>query len=173
MPNFSRDRISFNIEAESASDFRSVDEDEPFRIALLGDFSGRSERVPVAARKPLLVDRDNFDEVLAGLQVTVDLPTGKLQVGNLDHFHPDHIYGSYSAFQEFRETRAKLDDPETFAEAARDLLGDNPAPISAPPGGLLDWIAGEAGTAVKPARPANDLQDFIDNAMRSHTVAKQ
>ncbi len=40
-------------------------------------------------------------------------------------------------------------------------------------GGLLDLIAGEAGTATKTARPTSDLQDFIDNAMRSHLVAKQ
>src|SRR6266851_5685618 len=102
MPNFSRDRISFNIEAESASDFGAVQEDEPFRIALLGDFSGRSERAPVAARKPILVDRDNFDEILGKLQATVDLPAGRLRIDNLDHFHPDHIYASYSAFNDFR-----------------------------------------------------------------------
>src|SRR6185295_10818534 len=158
MPNLSRDRVSFNIEAESVSDFRAIEEDEPFRIALLGDFSGNSERVPVTARTPLLVDRDNFDEVLTELGVTVDLPTGWLQIRSLDHFHPDHIYTNYSAFKEFRETRARLCDPDTFTEAARELLGEKPAEIPAHPGGLLDLIAGETGTTAKAARPANDLQ---------------
>ena len=169
MPNFSRDRISFNIEAESATDFRAVEEDEP----RLGDFSGRSDRAPVSARKPILADRDNFDEILGKLEVTVDLPTGRIRIGNLDHFHPDHVYASYSAFGDFREIRAKLGDPDTFAEAARELLGEKPAPMPTSSGGLLDLIAGETGTAAPAARPANALQDFIDDAMRSHLVAKQ
>lgn len=173
MPNFPKDRIGFHIEAESASDFCAVQEDEPFRIALLGDFSGRSERAPVPARKPIVIDRDNFDQILHKLEVTVELPTGRLRIGNLDHFHPDHLYSTYPAFREFRETRAKLGDPDTFAEAARDLLGEKPAPIAAPSGGLLDLIVGEGGAAAKPARPAGDLQDFIDNAMRPHLAAKQ
>ncbi|MEO8130884.1 MAG: type VI secretion system contractile sheath small subunit, partial [Bryobacteraceae bacterium] len=97
MPNLSKDRVAFHIEAESASDFRAVEEDEPFRIALLGDFKGASDRAPVASRKPILIDRDNFEEILAKLDVTIDLPTGKLRIGSLDHFHPDHIYATYPA----------------------------------------------------------------------------
>jgi type VI secretion system protein ImpC len=154
MPNFSRD------------------EDEPFHIALLGDFSGSRERTPVAARRPILIDRDNFDEILGKLKPTVDLRTGRLRFGSLEHFHPDHIYASYPAFGELRETRAKLCDPATFAEAVRNLLAEKPAPLPPPGVSLIDLIAGETATAAKAARPAGDLQDFIDQAMRAHLVAK-
>ena len=41
-------------------------EDTPFRIAVLGDFSGRPSRglaeTGLANRRTLLIDRDNFDE---------------------------------------------------------------------------------------------------------------
>jgi type VI secretion system protein ImpC len=173
MPNFPKDRVSFNLEAESASDFHAVDEDEPFRIALLGDFTGHGERPPIADRQPILIDRDNFDEVFAELRVTVNLPTERLRIGEMDHFHPDHIYSHCSTFGEFRDMRAKLADPDTFAEAARDLLGEKPAPMPVHSDGLLDLIVGESGTAVKPARSSNDLQDFIDDAMRPHLEARQ
>jgi predicted component of type VI protein secretion system len=46
--------------------------DTPFCIALVGDFSGRAHERG-AARAPLLVDRDNFDDVLARLAPTVEL----------------------------------------------------------------------------------------------------
>ena len=172
MPNSSKDRFSFHLEAESAPDSRAV-EDEPFRIALLGDFSGRSQRPPVGARKPILIDRDNFDEVIEGLGVGVDLPGGRLSIGSLDHFHPDHIYARHPAFKDLGQNRARLDNPETFPEAARELLGEKTAPVSIPPGGLLNWIAGESDSSAASAPPSDDLQDFINDAMRSSLVARQ
>ncbi|MEO8131937.1 MAG: type VI secretion system contractile sheath large subunit, partial [Bryobacteraceae bacterium] len=77
------------------------------------------------------------------------------------------------AFTEFREARGKLSNPDTFAEAARDLLGEKPAPMPAFSGSLLDLIAGESGAAAKPARATDDLQDFIDDAMRSSLAPKE
>ena len=51
---------------------RAMPEPEtPFRILIMGDFSGRSNRSIIesgsalASRRPILVDRDNFDAVLA------------------------------------------------------------------------------------------------------------
>jgi len=172
MPNPSKDRVSFHLEAESAPDFRAV-EDEPFRIALLGDFSGRSQRPPIGARKPIPIDRDNFDEVIEGLGVGVDLPGGRLSIGSLDHFHPDHIYGRHPAFKDLGQNRARLDNPETFPEAARELLGEKTAPVPIPPGGLLNWIAGESDSSAASAPARDDLQDFINDAMRSSLVARQ
>ena len=46
------------------------------RIALLGDFSGRgsSHASQLASRKPIRVDRDNFEQILAKLEVTLAVP---------------------------------------------------------------------------------------------------
>lgn len=49
------------------------DAETPFRVAILGDFSGRANRGlletgdALASRRPIMVDRDNFDSVLAKL----------------------------------------------------------------------------------------------------------
>src|SRR5260370_38838658 len=54
-------------------------EDTPLRVALLGDFSGRCNHPPprtvsrLADRKPILGDRDNVDQVLSKLGVTLAL----------------------------------------------------------------------------------------------------
>ena len=62
---------------------RSEPESEtPFRILVMGDFSGRCNRGIVepagamSTRRPLLVDRDNFEAVLAKLGVEIHLPLG-------------------------------------------------------------------------------------------------
>ena len=62
-------------------------EDTPFRIAVLGDFSGRSSPVravsKVANCRALLVDRDNFESVLAKMGPELSLPLGGSAVLNL------------------------------------------------------------------------------------------
>ena len=71
-------------------------EDTPFRIAILGDFSGHPDRgrtkTSLANCRTLLVDRDNFDEVLAKIGPEVSLPIGgskalTLRFSELEDFH--------------------------------------------------------------------------------------
>ena len=40
---------------------------------MLGDFTGRADETPVEDRKPIGVDKDNFDEVLAEHRLRLDL----------------------------------------------------------------------------------------------------
>src|SRR5579871_4285670 len=54
-------------------------EDTPFRIAIMGDFSGRANRgLPgeprLRGRRPIPVDLDNFDELCGRLGVQIELP---------------------------------------------------------------------------------------------------
>jgi len=78
------------------------DEDAaPFRIIVLGDFSGRSreERAPLGERLPLRVDIDNIDAQLArlapraevaGLQDLQGKPL-RIEIGTMDEFSADGI----------------------------------------------------------------------------------
>ncbi len=77
------------------------EEDTPFHIAILGDFSGRSSRglidLNVANRRLISIDRDTFDEALSRLKAEISLPIGgsaplKLHFAELDDFHPDHLF---------------------------------------------------------------------------------
>ena len=110
------------------------DPETPFRIAILGDFSGRANRglsesgdAP-ARRRPILIDRDNFDSVLARIAPRLELaPEGEdglrisLRFADLDDFHPDKLFEQGQIFQKLREAREKLKNPATFAKTASDL----------------------------------------------------
>ena len=177
-------------------------EDTPFRVALLGDFSGRLSRErtenSVAKSRTLLIDRDNFDAVLAKLGVGLDLPVGgsaplSLRFSELDDFHPDRLFERAEIFRRLREVRLRLQDPATFAAAAEELgvktLPHAPARTDAPgatadsvvsdalrtgSGGLLDEIverAGDGSTEGRPSRAPDELQKFVRRVTEPHVVA--
>ncbi|MBM4330020.1 MAG: hypothetical protein FJ117_02150 [Deltaproteobacteria bacterium] len=105
----------------------------PFRILIMGDFSGRANRGLASGaarvRNPVLVDRDNFDEVLAKLGVEIHLPMGKkapplkLCFRELEDFHPDQLFERVQPLEALRDARRKLADPRTFAAAAEEFGG--------------------------------------------------
>jgi type VI secretion system protein ImpC len=89
-----------------------------------------------------MIDRDNFDDVMARLRVEVHLSTATesvpripIRFASLDDFHPDQIYNQVRLFETLRGMRDRLSDPRTFAEAARAVrgwAGLEPAPRSEP-----------------------------------------
>jgi type VI secretion system protein ImpC len=113
----------------------------PFRIAILGDFSGRVNRgifdeKTIGKRRAVLVDRDNFDEVLSHSGAEIDLAfedsSSHLRFSELDDFHPDRIFQHLETFHKLRELRGRLQNPSTFQEAA-DELGLRPPSSAAAP----------------------------------------
>lgn len=128
------------VDAELVATMTSTEaqlaEDLPFRIALLGDWSGRASRRLFASTNELanwrsiLVDRDNLDPVMARLGVGLSLSladsgaeTLTLNFSALDDFHPDQLFKQLDIFEKLRLTRAKLNDPRTFAETAQTVRG--------------------------------------------------
>ena len=110
----------------------SPDDESPFRILVLGDFSGDtrdSEQVArsIGARPIVPVDVDNFDQVLARVKPAVRWPRGAqasaqlVEFRSLDDFHPDRLYRELGVFRSLKETRARLLDPATFPQAAAEL----------------------------------------------------
>src|SRR5690349_17375844 len=53
-----------NIIYKPAGDAQE-DVELPLRILMLGDFTGRADETPVEERKPINIDKDNFNDVLA------------------------------------------------------------------------------------------------------------
>ena len=111
-----------------------IDSDTPFRILLMGDFSGRASRgladPELKGRRPILVDRDNFDQVMARLEV--EMPS--IRFADLDDFHPDRLYEQLPVFRTLRDTRERLSDPATFRQAAAEMRSWSPArPAAAAP----------------------------------------
>ncbi|CAN5670278.1 hypothetical protein BH23GEM7_BH23GEM7_12060 [soil metagenome] len=168
--------------------------DTPFRIALLGNLRGHAHAAQdLAARRPVLVDRDDFDEVLASFAPELDIQLGedgpRITVGfrELDDFHPDRLYERLPLFQSLRELRQRLSDPRSFGAAARELQGDAPAsPAATAPAApregaaasVLDQILTESvGPAPDPAaKPAagpparDDLQEYLRRVVAPHLL---
>jgi type VI secretion system protein ImpC len=120
----------------------------PFRVAILGDFSGRGNRKQIevgealANRRPTLIDRDNYDSVFAKMSPRLDLVLGgkngyqvTLKFSDLEELHPDSLFRQIRLFQKLRDTREKLSDPETFAETAGEIgiRGTQPRPATPVP----------------------------------------
>ena len=138
------------VEIETGEQRQRIEQSEPdtpFHIAVLGDFSGRENRGTLDAklqgRKPFLIDRDNFDDVLAQLAPELHLPLGgpggpsvALRFRELEDFHPDRIFEGLKIFQALRETRERLNDPARYEAAAaqvRSWSGEVETPQAPPP----------------------------------------
>jgi len=137
------------------------DPDTPFRILMLGDFSGRASRgveEPDSLgfdRLPIRIDRDNLDDVMAELHVELQLrleggsaPAITLRFGALDDFHPDRVYEQAHAFSRLRRLRESLDDddPSRYEEATAEIRSWGfPDPDEAMPSAPAEPAAPEKG----------------------------
>ncbi len=126
-------KIDFNL-ASAMEETKGVTEsDTPFRVAILGDFSGRARQgiietgVKLASRRFLHIDRDNIDDVLKKLGVEImpgilgkDSEPVSIRFSKMDDFHPDRIFENLEVFQALKEMRQGLKDPATFALMAKE-----------------------------------------------------
>lgn len=130
--NFGDVNLNFNPQDTSTP----IDKNSPFRMLIVGDFSGRGNRgiqgasAELATRKIFQIDRDNFDEVMQRLRVglsrtifdsfNVDV---SVSFQDLDDFGPDALFESVGLFESLRILRSKLMDEATFSEAAAEVRG--------------------------------------------------
>jgi type VI secretion system protein ImpC len=184
-------RVEMDVDAGRSREVPARPEDEtPFRILLLGDFSGREARgvrEPLAGRRAIPVDRDNFEAVMARLKVRV----GSAQFKELDDFHPDRLFSKLPLFAALRHKREMLRDPSTFAEIKKqfaDWAGEpKPEKVAAPPAkaasvtqsiastGLFDDMLAATesrGVEAKAARGGDPFEQYLRAIVAPHLEAK-
>lgn len=139
--------------------------DTPFRILLMGDFSGRS----ASNWKPLEIDRDNFEEVLAGLKPEA----GGLAIRELDDFHPDRIR-LQPLFRQLREARRKTETAPPAASARPAEPERAPLPKLAPGASLLDSMVEAAEPAERktppPAARRGGLEAVVESFVAPYRI---
>lgn len=93
----------------------------PFRMAMLGDFTLKQDDTPLEERKPIRVDKDNFNDVMRSQKLDVSINvanklTGKdgdelgvkLNFGTLKDFEPEQIARQVPELAQLLETREAL-----------------------------------------------------------------
>jgi type VI secretion system protein ImpC len=191
---FSFAEVGIDVSPGQAAVAEPPTPEEPFEIGLLGDFSGRANRglldTKLSSRRPLAVDRDNYEAVLARLGAGLRLAVGgtpiELRFREFDDFHPDRLFAGLGLFQSLRRTRDELLDPATFRRAAEVLRAPEPpppppaAPVSPEymaPHSLDELLAQsiqETETRTGEAQPAPRLRDewsqFIHDLVAPYIV---
>ncbi len=111
-----------NITYRPATEGAQEDVELPFKILVLGDFTGRADERPVEERAPISVDKDNFDKVMAAQQLAVDISvrnaiseeadSGELPVAlrfsSLADFRPEGLAQQVPELRRLLELRAAL-----------------------------------------------------------------
>jgi type VI secretion system protein ImpC len=116
----------------------SRNDDDPLRILVLGDFSGKpaADRPRLANRQTMRVDIDTLDDVMSRVGPKLQTPDGGISFHRIADFHPDHLVGT-DLFQRLRHSRA---NPPAGSDDIGRLLGKpataSGAPAAAPVTGI-------------------------------------
>jgi type VI secretion system protein ImpB len=122
-----------NITYKPATGDRQAEVELPLKMLFIGDYTGRQDERPVEDRKPINIDKDNFNEVLAeqNLTVAVTVPnrlqeeagvelSANLKFKKLSDFGPDAVAEQIPELKALLEVRAAL-------TALKGPLGNLPA----------------------------------------------
>lgn len=116
----------------------------PLKILAIGDYTGRADDRPVEDRKPINIDKDNFNEVMEKHELGVDITVpdelsgeadAELAVGlkfkNLKDFTPEGVANQVPELQKLLELRnaltalkGPLGNRPAFRKQLQNLLGD-------------------------------------------------
>lgn len=126
-----------NIVYKPATGDAKEEKELPLKLLMLGDYTLREEETLLEDRKPISVDKDNFDDVMQsqGLSLTLNVPdklaaedeggeerqlTAKLDFKTMKDFHPESIAQKVPELNQLLELRAAL-------TALKGPLGNLPA----------------------------------------------
>lgn len=125
-----QERVNIKYKTETAG---AVEEVElPLRLLVTGDFTGRTDAAPLEERKPINIDKNNFDEVLNSQRVGLKMQVGNTlsgtageQLGVDLHFNSMKDFEPESIAQQIPELRELLELREALTEL-KGPLSQNP-----------------------------------------------
>ena len=62
-----------NIVYKSSTGDQTEDVELPLKLMMLGDYTGKESEVPVEDRDPVNINKDNFNDVMYGMNLSMDL----------------------------------------------------------------------------------------------------
>ncbi len=126
-----RVHITYEVETEGAE----VQRELPFVMGVMGDFSGdpTTPLKPLGDRKFIQIDRDNFNDVMAGMTPGLKLKVENklsedggqmgvdLKFNSIEDFEPARVAQQVPALRTLLETRAKLRDLMSKVDRSEEL----------------------------------------------------
>jgi type VI secretion system protein ImpC len=181
-PSGHRIQVDLSVDPEVVDARPEVE--APFCIALFGDFSARGHRgigdagLGMATREPVLVDRDNLDEILAGLRPELHVPLQserdsavRVRFTTFEDFHPDRLYERLPVFEGVRELRRRLAESAPQGQPPRQSPAEEP-PAAGGGGNLLDQILQQSPAATEEPAPleGGDLQAYLNRIVAPYLI---
>jgi type VI secretion system protein ImpC len=164
---------------------RRPEDDQPFRILVLGNLSGHARTpptTPLTRRAPIFIDIDNLPKVFAGLaprlNYTLDGAPVTIAFDAIDDFHPDRLFERLTPFVALRKLRAELNDSTLYRRAAL-ALGASPSGEAIPPGAgaeedaaNIERLLGRKPAAMPVAAGATgfDIDSWLRGVVAPHVV---
>ncbi|MCW8931022.1 MAG: type VI secretion system contractile sheath small subunit [Gammaproteobacteria bacterium] len=126
-----------NIKYSPSTGDSQEDVELPFKVMVMGDFTQQEDERPVEERKPININKDNFNEVLSKQNLTIDLNVSdklsdeisgdedsemaiNLEFNSLKDFEPESIVRQVPELNKLLELREAL-------VALKGPLGNVPA----------------------------------------------
>jgi type VI secretion system protein ImpB len=136
-----------NIVYKSATPEGTADVELPLKILMVGDYTGRKDDRALEDRKPINIDKDNFNKVMAEQNLKLEINVAdklsdekdaqlamKLSFKSLADFGPDQLVQSVPELKKLVELRAALTalkhplgSVPAFKKKLTALLGDEAA----------------------------------------------
>jgi|GEM_PF-16740 len=144
-----------------------------FRMAIFGDFTGRSTRGileigdALSNRRAISLDVDTIDEVIEGFATTLHLPIGKgganvaVKLGELDDLEPDELFDNVEIFDALSGLKQRL-GVGSMADKAREQLQAWGETYSRP----VKLPKRSASTSIPADRKLSDFQALIGDTER-------
>src|SRR4051812_27522024 len=122
---------------------RRREENEPMRLLIVGDFSGKrvDVRAPLASRPIVRVDVDNVEDVMRRIDPRITVSGEEIHFHEIDDFSPDRLYARLDLFRALRGARDA--PPAEFDDQLARLLGrptTRTASVPPPPASGLDAL---------------------------------
>lgn len=132
-----------NIVYKPATGDAQAEVELPLKVLMLGDYTLRSDSTPLEERKPINVDKDNFNDVLAKQQLQLNVNVADkltdgggemavtLRFNSLADFGPEGVVNQVPELRKLLELRTALNalkgplgNIPAFRKKIQGLLGD-------------------------------------------------
>ncbi len=133
-----------NIVYKSQTGDQSEDVELPLKLLMIGDYTGKEGDDTVEERTPINIDKDNFNDVMSGMNLSLNMNVGntlseegddmpvQLEIKSIDDLSPDSVarqVPELDAMLELRKALLALKGPlgnvPAFRKSIQNILNDD------------------------------------------------